>query len=558
MEEKRIYSYHTFLYPFYIDGFDEKEFEKGLKKNCEVVYVDGITGSDLFAEQNSYQYFFPQIRKILFEKSDEKSVIGHYRVKGINNGDYVYCIDDSDKTFVLPLTEIKVDISKDLKIGVIRFEMKYYGEKIPAEDKNEKLFCDALRINDIGRRLFSPSLKDDEIIMTAKKISIIKREQKKEQPSSKNLINTDDKQEKIDFEITFPTEQFSTEIIAIEKLLFGDGSKMKTVSILDDRMFTMSLVKDTARVDGIKNGQFDKNKDSWPLQFHYPTYIRARRMIKNERSEINKKEQKEKLYEFFFVDSPGECSCKEERLLDKALEEHSYNRWLDYSTVYGLSEYSFVMLTTEDVPNHLVDAFLTTYVNMSELVLLQRAALVRLDIDASKAVPDDDFMIENIKELQKNNMFFENNIYAEEVTFQQQGIEIYDMLKKFLRIKVLKGEVEKKINNLKGYISTQRENRNKDIQETISNFAFLSLLTDVFIMFIKSELSKHVVLSVCLLALLGINLLGLKLLCSAIRNRKLYDRNLRFTTAVYLFIIIANALYFLKEIMNFLNSANTQ
>ncbi len=509
-ETEKPYSYHTFIYPFYIEDNDWNRTKTLLEKNCKRVFVDEESDKEeLIVEQNSYQYFFPQAQNILFtRKKDKNRLLDHYRLEETKSGGYKYFIETDKEKLILHVTDIKLDISEQLRIGVIRLEMSYFGEKEVngkslIERKSDSKFNDVLLINDIGRRLFTAS-RDKEnpegkIIMTAKKIAI------------KNC--KDDKDE--DFSINFPTTMFSSKIEALKNLIFSKESKTEITSILDDRMFVMSAVIDKVKMKEVQTGKLDKSK----------------------------------LYEFYFIDSPGNCSCQNEKMLNRMMEEHSYDRWLNWGTVYGLSEYSFVMLASGEA-QHVIDAFLSTYVNMAEIVLLQRAALVKLDLDASRALPDNDFKIDNIKELHKNSMFFENNLYAEEVTFQQQGIELYDMLKKFLRVKNLKGEVERKVSSLNGYINTQNEKHNREISDTISIFALLSLLTSTFNQFKKFDTIW--VLIVGVIALLGIVNILFSILIPYVKERKNIDRNAKSKALVYILVTIANIIYIAIDLLSIL------
>jgi len=84
---------------------------------------------------------------------------------------------------------------------------------------------------------------------------------------------------------------------------------------------------------------------------------------------------------------------------EQLLQKHTYDRWVGYNTLYGITRYSFVLLSlplkelksqevnAAFIPSHLQ----TIYFRMVLLVLAQRAMV----LDFSKKISDIQFSIEN-------------------------------------------------------------------------------------------------------------------------------------------------------------------
>jgi len=100
------------------------------------------------------------------------------------------------------------------------------------------------------------------------------------------------------------------------------------------------------------------------------------------------------------------------------------------------------MLTADfsDTPSFLVRHLQSMYYKMAELCLLQRATILSFSNEVT-VVGDlinkkskDNSLTERIKSLYKHYLLFVNKIYFREITAQEQGIEMYDMMQSALRI----------------------------------------------------------------------------------------------------------------------------
>jgi hypothetical protein len=142
-------------------------------------------------------------------------------------------------------------------------------------------------------------------------------------------------------------------------------------------------------------------------------------------------------------------------MLHDMLKEHIYHRWLEYSeedsTITGISEYSMVMATSDPISRN---AFLFEYIEMVILVLAQRASLLAFERRISDCARGKG----KVEKIQKDYVLFQSRLLLREVTPQQQGIELYDMLLKNLFIDKECKDVESQISAL---FTLQNETHNQ-------------------------------------------------------------------------------------------------
>lgn len=123
------------------------------------------------------------------------------------------------------------------------------------------------------------------------------------------------------------------------------------------------------------------------------------------------------------------------------MEEHTYYRWQQWSSLYGISKYSLVYLTNNEVPDYLIEYFQTIYARMAELVLVQRASMLRFSGEITKVSQlsnqDVEAVSKRVSSLYKEYIRFVNQIYFREITAQDQGIEMYNKLPLACKWKVI-------------------------------------------------------------------------------------------------------------------------
>ncbi|MBL0286673.1 MAG: hypothetical protein IPQ19_04465 [Bacteroidetes bacterium] len=153
----------------------------------------------------------------------------------------------------------------------------------------------------------------------------------------------------------------------------------------------------------------------------------------------------------------------------KQLKAHTYDRWLNYGTIYGMTRDSFVCLSDTGFGKKLTMQHMNTmYYTLSVLCLAQRTSVLKFTAevanlaDLAKIDPDKK-LIDNIKGVYKNYIEFINKLYFREITPQIQGIEIYNQFQKILNLENEIKDLDSEISELHEYVSliqTERQNSN--------------------------------------------------------------------------------------------------
>ncbi len=171
-------------------------------------------------------------------------------------------------------------------------------------------------------------------------------------------------------------------------------------------------------------------------------------------------------------------SIANNKMKAKQIKAHTYDRWLNSGTLFGMTRDSFVCLTDTGfygsvlIRNHMN----TMYYTLSVLFLPQRTSVLKFTAevanlaDLAKIDPDKK-LIDNIKGVYKNYIEFINKLYFREITPQIQGIEIYNQFQKILNLENEIKDLDGEISELHEYVSliqTERQNNNAAILNGIA------------------------------------------------------------------------------------------
>lgn len=424
----------------------------------------------------------------------------------------------------LNLKKITLDLYSE-GIGIFSFHLDYFPE--PVLDEKNKL-SNVLLINQYGRRLYPPFLdlrygdfKRDEVN------SELEGTKRRELPESISIFdrneivcieNWNDFQNPtnefngLNTSTYFPKHfQYFLNLEKIEKKYCFEYSKKgtdpKSVQldlklVLDDRMFVMSWLGAKQLTAKFRKKKIKLNEEK--EQFGYVLSDLCKRRLGNNEAGGFYENAPEPLpfipqysnghrylnndfwYQYVFVDG-GTKTCQNEIMQEQLLSKHTYHRWVGYNTLYGISRYSFVMLSAPlkelkepdinaaFIPGHLQ----TIYFRMVSLVLLQRAMV----LDFSEKIARVEISIENEdKQVQKEALLlyktyrdFINKMFHREITAQEQGIELYDMLQEHLRVEKQAKELEKEFDEMNRLINLVGENQSK------ARMKVFTILTGVFL-----------------------------------------------------------------------------
>lgn len=445
------YSYHNFILPFTYSG----DLLKGIENWTEEDVISG----DKRLDYNTLNYFYPSAQKIIFNKSIVvNSIVVNYKYKfgdaeETKKAKYIYSISTGKEEYKLEIDNIRLKLYKSYEIGILIFETKYFPDD---ELSYTEKFNNVLNINQYGRRIKPPFFawedKGKYVCPEAPlDISIIK----------KNIYNVDVKEkqeylvEKNDLE-----KDNVFKISAVINWLFGGGlNQVDFKPVIDDRMFVMSLIRSYEYSKKIENAYKNKNV--------YNDYFK-----------------KIGLYNYVFVDKAGDCSCQDDYMYENIMKKSVYSRWVNYGTFYGVSHHSFVGIIDEDEGiDYIKDHFSTMYKEIVIMVLVQRTILISYNDATTKLSENFEKSSSKLKknietfnsisDLQKKYVIFNNQFMNIEPTAQEQGIELYNMIRSALYVNEEKSEFENQLSQLHGYADYLNK---MNIEKVVRVISFVGLL----------------------------------------------------------------------------------
>ncbi|MGP1447329.1 MAG: CorA family divalent cation transporter [Candidatus Limimorpha sp.] len=410
------YSYHVFMFPFRwkINGLDETLFSEQIKLEnisyAEYGYWErlSIPKSDKEKEgmYNEKNYFYSFVHNALYDDGTEKSFVRHFERKKLMSNAAKYRIDCRKGLFELDIKSIILDLYST-GVGVLQFHLKNTKYK----DRD-----DIISINEFGRRIFPPfyySKTDRGVI--AKSIELVGV------PSSACLRE--------DFN-GYTVEDSNKPAYFIVQLINEVVTNIAVEPVVDDRMFVITWYKNTEWVTDLCQPH-NNAPEPWSDDGNW--------------------------YRFIFIDSAasGEPSCQNAQMMKELLQQATYKRWQNWNSLYGLSRYSMVYLTTDDCKEFLTYNFETEYVRMAEHILVQRASVLRFSAEVSRisALTSGRGLSSKVDSLYKEYIRFVNQIHFREVSAQDQGIEMYDMMYKTMRIEHQVEKLDDEIEELYHYVS---------------------------------------------------------------------------------------------------------
>lgn len=520
-QNEKIYSHHIFMFPFkwriwnidednasLKEKFDVTKFRKELESNSPWKRKDFKL--DHYDDYNEYNYFYDYVREVLYDfnsnvaNSDiDEELINHFEYDIDKCNKYNIKLFAENKTFSLEIDSILLNVYKT-GTAVLSFHLRNYNHP----DKN-----DILKINKFGRRIYVPffDLEPDSIITgnpdETNRDKVLCATKKSEIPDALWIGNPklaeDDRSLYEDFENYRNKEFFSTGAFALPKFIDGlfpkdfflvrendgylDSEKKKKnpkykihlMPVLDDRMHVVCWYGNTKLVNKLNQV---KNCSDFDLGNYY---INDNREKKNHYPY----EESEWWYSYIFVDTSPMHTDK--YLKQKLLKEQTYSRWVERGTVYGFSRFSFVMLTSSfsDLEKYgstfLVRHLQTMYYKMAELCLLQRATVLSFSdevthvsnlIDLEKQGNGLEKILNKISDLYKSYILFVNKINFREITAQEQGIEMYDMIQKIMRIQNDVKDLDSEIGELNQFANIIADQKQSNQTTKLTKLAALFVI----------------------------------------------------------------------------------
>jgi uncharacterized membrane protein len=521
MEE---HSIHIFLCPFSVENVTDDKgkieaFHQFLKES-RWIKNKNEPGDDheIINEYNASQYFHSYTQNAIFRYDED--FISNYTYGDVEGKKLIYELNlkkQIKKKFPEPLlyaeergpdykTEYE-EVRYELNIQKIsltwykKFGVCVFGFHVCNYDKSNPE--DILLINQYARRLYPPFLDIES------KENPLKGVQERIFPLSISIRNDSGIFVKEDYskfwdDVNSNIDKSKKYLPAHVACFFNeDLEKYKFQTILNDRMFVISWY-------GAEQLTYNyrKRKKTYKEELKDKLYVLSDLCKVNDggceisgfgRDKNNKRvlnlsssagsygyESNDFWYQYVFID-PYSPSCTDSIMKSKMIEEHTYSRWVEYSTLYGISRYSFVGLTQpanelgKFYPNalFLIDHMRTLYYYMVSHVLAQRAIIIQFYTRIAAIDIEEEIEFSEIESIYRDYKIFVNKMQNIEISSEDQGIELYDMLMEHTRVKIMAQDLEKRIQEmfkLQDMVSNNRRNRRMSTITVMSSlFAIFSL-----------------------------------------------------------------------------------
>ncbi len=487
-ESQDPFSVHHFLFPFRWDVLPNRFSETDVKENldfdrrtcmetfnkmlcdepdCLWVHRQYRKENDGEFDTNSYNeftYFHEFVRNAIYdyETTYSKSIMRYYEFKVDKSLDNSYKINWKERErkkgnltdqiyageYSLQLNGISLHVF-NTGIGLLTFNLTNNTKSDPNDIK---------KINEFGRRIYPQFVGCDGVLNT------------KDAFLADKIILQIGGQPEIEEDFSGYLTQISVQKpfqppAYIERLFpksfcFEIGTTLKSEKILisrvmDDRMFFISWIGNR-RLSNLLSTETYKTYDWW--------------------------------YSYMFGDKGWKSIANDEMQIDH-VKRHTYGRWLNYGTLFGITRDSFVSVS--DTPENLVkngaprlnDHMNTMYYQMVVLCLAQRASILKFSAEVANLaeikIKGNRDLLERLKALHRNYLEFTNKIYFREVTSQIQGIELYEQMQKIMNIPNDVADLDKEIGALFSYVRLEEEEKQSKAANSLQLIGFPLLTMSV-------------------------------------------------------------------------------
>lgn len=182
-------------------------------------------------------------------------------------------------------------------------------------------------------------------------------------------------------------------------------------------------------------------------------------------------------YAYIFGDKDyNSITIQNDTMKKKHINKHTYQRWADWGTLYGMSRDSFVCVCNDNMAPFIRNHMNTMYYSISVLCLAQRTSILKFTAEVANLsdlakLEDDKKLINNIKGVYKNYIEFINKLYFREITPQIQGIEMYNQFQEILNLENEIKDLDNEISELHDYVNLVQQGVQNDNAETLNKMA---------------------------------------------------------------------------------------
>lgn len=491
-----------FIFPFKYEMAVNKQLKPGevAKKLEEKGWKVEHYSLDKIGNYNEFYYFHPNVQRAIFNKNknenEKKCEKENKGMQFLKREDFKKLkVEYYDKDNVIqPIQPIETQVNEidihlfDNQIGLLTIST----EKLEGDNKTD--FHTFLRYNDIARRVYPPHLGD---INTC---GLKQDEEKKRKIKNLQFINS------LACENTCKSK-YETRLLPVRISLLKDGSEpisedFKPIDLKaqkdKDIVFLSNIIKkllDPFELQEKHGVMPDKDK------IYYTPFIDDRMFIvsyysDNEVSDKLKKrccdgyvyETSDDWYRYIFVDG-NYANIENNAMKNDLIRKHTYARWANYGSFFGMSRYSFVLLCDDSnfSRNVLKQHMKSMYYQIALIVLFQRAMLLKFAEDVDEVTRGFETGKYSIKlkvdsdRLHGDFIKFINKYWFIEVTPQEQGIEIYNQWMGLLNLEKLYNEVQREVSELAEYVENKIEAETNKNLAMITRFGFpLAILGLIF------------------------------------------------------------------------------
>ena len=403
---------------------------------------------------NEYVYFHKYIREALFESKPRSQV--ETIIKSEKNP-----VEIVSYYFEKPLGD---DAKMVVRIRPSEYDPKKLGPyELAADRLSLRLFefgvgivtlqlvnreyddlIDILCINDFARRLYPQFLGGGNDSLDAVKKSFL--------PEAVEFHC-----DGMSWETPFKPEDYEHNEIKIAEYmrrLIGEEFEFECDPAIDDRMYTMCWYGNDEFSKMLTNAEAPDGEPPWATSSDW--------------------------YKFIFIDGRS-IGCASERMKNALIRKHTYDRWDDWGTLFGITRYSFVCLSDRSFfsVNVLRGHMETMYCQIAVLLLAQRASIVTFSQQVRQISIDIEVFVkqstensnqkseerkrqfqkiaENVKKLHSAYIRFVNRLWFEEITPEDQGADLYFMAQNTTGVSGQVGELKREIQELYDFVHRNSE-----------------------------------------------------------------------------------------------------
>jgi hypothetical protein len=400
---------------------------------------------------NEYAYFYDYVREVLYNKEQfsPDAISNFYRKKSIEEGKFILSIREKEgfpaSTYELFIDGITLRV---FSTGVAILSIELLNHNYTNQN-------DIFRINDYGRRIY-PQYIGSDCSHTTKGSFLAES------------ISIEDSKGR---EVAYDKFDYDT----YEEIRIGDH----IMQVLGTDVFTQCKCSHSERCKNPHRKKCDKSLEglfyiqpSLDDRMYVHGWYGSDHFSQKLKSDSGRKNKKEKMpylysddwYKFIFVDN-GSTTVQNAKMKKNLLKQATYDRWSGYGTLYGISRYSFMQLTDQGwmATNVLYPHMITMYFQMSTMLLANRTSILRFSDEvaaiASLSTPKEE---KRLHELYGRYLEFFDRLYFKEVTHQDQGIELYDIGLKQMRIPEHIDKLDGKFVKLNNFANLKAQNRESD------------------------------------------------------------------------------------------------